>query len=553
MDTHRPNIILILADDMGYSDIGCFGSEIATPNLDRMASEGVRFTQMYNCARCCPSRASLLTGLYPHQAGVGHMTTHLGHPSYQGYLNDRCMTIAEVLGESGYTTLMSGKWHVGGKYNIQNHETWRLDAAPHLSAGHPSAGHPIPTDRGFQRFYGTLEGCGSYYNPHTLMEDGRFLYTAPDDFYYTDAISDRAIAMIEDHCGARASVGGPHPGHGTPQPATPFFLFVAYTAPHWPLHAPPEDIARYEGRYRDGWDSVRKDRHDRMVEKGILDESWKISPRDEAAPPWEEVREKDWEDMRMAVYAAQIDRMDQGIGRILNQLKKSGIDENTMVIFLSDNGGCAEFLAENGMVQNLLYPMRNGEQVRAGNFPGVMPGQEDTYMSYDLPWANASNTPFRLFKHWVHEGGIATPLLVSWPKATKRSTTCHAPMHVVDIMASCIDAAGASYADEFKGKSIPPLEGESFLPALKDESWRRESPIYWEHEGNCAIRQQDWKMAKKYPGDWELYNMERDRTELKDLRQKNEPKVQELMKLYDEWFERCDILPWERLIDIAPW
>ena len=247
------------------------------------------------------------------------------------------------------------------------------------------------------------------------------------------------------------------------------------------------------------------------------------------------------------------DRMDQGIGRILGQLQKSGIDENTMVIFLSDNGGCAEFLAENGSLQTLLYPMRNGEQVQAVNFPGVMPGQEETYMSYDLPWANASNTPFRLFKHWVHEGGIATPLLVSWPKMAERSSTCHAPMHLVDIMASCIDAAGTSYPDDFKGKSIPPLEGESFLPALNDESWRRESPIYWEHEGNCAIRQQDWKMVKKYPGDWELYNMERDRTELNDLRLKNGPKVQELKKLYDEWFERCDILPWERLIDSAPW
>jgi arylsulfatase len=275
----RPNIVLILVDDMGYSDIGCFGSEIATPHIDRMASEGVQFTQMYNCARCCPSRASLLTGLYPHQAGIGHMLTDLGDPAYQGYLNNSCVTIAETLGATGYHTLMSGKWHVGGNYNVQNPGSW-----------YPTEpGYPTPLGRGFKRFYGTLEGCGSYYRPHTLMRQDRFIdVDAGEEYYYTDAISDEAVRLLRKFAPA-----------GWSKMQEPFFLYVGYTAPHWPLHALPEDIAKYEGWYRKGWDRVRIDRYDRMVELGIIDRKWEISPRDDEAPSWEEASHKDWENHRM--------------------------------------------------------------------------------------------------------------------------------------------------------------------------------------------------------------------------------------------------------------
>jgi arylsulfatase len=251
----------------------------------------------------------------------------------------------------------------------------------------------------------------------------------------------------------------------------------------------------------------------------------------------------------MAVYAAQVDRMDQGVGRILAAVKAHGRYDNTLVLFLSDNGGCAEYLAEDGFVQELLWPMRDGQPVRAGNFQGVMPGGEDTYMSYDLPWANASNTPFRLFKHWVHEGGIATPMIASWPRQmpAERGRLFHGPAHVIDIMSTCIDAAGIPFPAEHRGKKTQPPEGESLLPVLSGEAWRRQTPLFWEHEGNCAIRADEWKLVRKYPGDWELYNVWEDRTELRDLRGKNRSLVAELEKQWNAWAERCRVLAWERI------
>ncbi|HEY64379.1 MAG TPA: arylsulfatase [Caldilineae bacterium] len=516
----QPNIVLIFVDDMGYSDIGCYGSEIQTPNLDRLGYNGIRFTQMYNYARCCPSRASILTGLYPHQAGVGHMVNNLGHPSYQGYLNDRCVTIAEVLRAHGYRTLMSGKWHVGGYYSIHPHE-WH--------AGEP--GYPRPIDRGFEHHYGTYAGAGSYFNPHTLSRDGEYIKPEGDDFYYTDAITDNAIAMIERY------------GRGP----EPFFLYVAYTAPHWPLHAWPEDIAKYRGKYMKGWDAIRIERHERLIEMGLLDEKWKISPRDEQAPPWEDVPDKDWEDARMAVYAAQIDRMDQGIGRIMAKLRELGIEENTLVMFLSDNGGCAELLREDPRPGSAVPHTRDGRQVRIGNIRGLIPGGDDTFMSYDLPWANASNTPFRLYKHWVHEGGIATPFIVYWPAMIRSPRIVHEPVHIIDIMPTLLELTGARYPDEYEGRKILPLEGESLVPILRGEPWTRESPLCWEHEGNRAVRLGRWKLVSRYPGKWELYDMIEDRTELNDLADKNKPKVKELAAIYDAWAERCNVLPWEEI------
>ena len=321
---NQPNIILILADDLGYSDIGCYGSEIDTPNLDRLAANGARFSQMYSFARCCPSRAALLTGLHPHQAGIGHMMSDDGTRAYQGYLRDDAVTIAEVLKGAGYRTMMSGKWHVGGFLPAGEPESWRPGASE----------HPIPTQRGFDRFFGTLAGAGSFFHPHALVEDGEFVSDYPADFYYTDAISDKAISMIDEA----------H-DHGAP-----FFLHLAYTAPHWPLHAWPQDIAKYEGAYRSGWDTLRQNRHEELNSLGILDPAWSISPRDADSYPWEAEQNTDWEDLRMATYAAMIDQMDQGIGRILAQLDALAITDDTLIIFLSDNGGCAEYLAEDGWI-----------------------------------------------------------------------------------------------------------------------------------------------------------------------------------------------------------
>jgi arylsulfatase A-like enzyme len=519
----RPNIVLIMADDMGFSDIGCFGSEISTPHLDELASDGIRFSQMYNNARCCPSRASLLTGLYPHQAGVGHMVDNYGVPAYQGYLREDCITIAEALKTAGYRTGLSGKWHVGGAYSIHP-----ADWTP----GDP--GFPLPTQRGFDRFYGTLAGAGSYFNPHTLMDQDRFIrVNADEDYYYTDAISDKAVHMIDEF----------------QRDGAPFFLYVAYTAPHWPLQAPPEDIAKYEGRYLAGWDRLREERYERLVKQQIIDDQWRISPRDDEAPPWEDVPNQPWEDRRMAVYAAQVERMDQGIGRILNQLRDSGVERNTLVLFLSDNGGCAELLEEDGRLEKKLARNRKGEKIRGGNIPDTMPGSEDTYMSYGLPWSNASNTPFRLYKHWVHEGGISTPCIARWPATMKeKGKIMHQPAHVIDIMATCLDVAGASYPEQFRNQSITPLEGESFSPVLSGNEWCREQPIFWEHEGNAAVRSGTWKLVRKFPGDWELYNIEEDRTELSDQSAANTYKVKEMEALYEEWAQRCGVIPWEQIL-----
>jgi len=504
---------------MGFSDVGCFGSEIRTSNIDLIAKGGVVFSQMYNCARCCPSRASLLTGLYPHQAGVGHMVSNIGLPGYEGYLNDKCLTIAEALKLGGYRTHLAGKWHVGGYYPISERGRWRIGAA----------GHPTPIGRGFDSHFGTLGGAGSFFNPHGLVRNDKLVKIEQDDFYYTDEIAAYAETVIDEE--ARAE--------------NPFFLYVAYTAPHWPLHALPEDIERYRGRYLKGWDYVRTSRHETLKGLDIVDSKWEISPRDAQSVPWEEISNKEWEDARMAVYAAQIDRMDQGIGRILRRLQMNNIEEDTIVMFLSDNGGCAEFLREDGHFEYIDSLTRDGRRVHGGNHSNLTPGTADTFMSYGLPWANASNAPFRLFKHWVHEGGISTPFIVRGPGVQSGGVIVREPAHVVDILATCIDLAGVSYPTEYEGRSLTPLEGDSLRPALAGRGWSRSAPLCWEHEGNRAVRFENWKLVSQYPGRWELYDMNSDRTELHDLSEKNGNLVEKLKDVYEDWAERCGVIPWD--------
>ena len=519
----RPNIIVILVDDMGYSDIGCFGSEIRTPNLDRLGMNGLRFSQMYNSARCCPTRAALLTGLNPQQAGVGHMVDNWGPPAYQGYLNNNCVTVAEVLRDHGYATFMSGKWHVGGRYDLRNRAGWDELVG--------NAGHPIPVQRGFDRFYGIVAGSANFFYPLTLMRDDKFLELEPSGYYFTDAITDNAVGMIQDNSDSDK----------------PFFLHVTYTAPHWPLHALEEDIARYEGKYRGGWEALRTARHEQLKGLGILDSKWEISPRDKDAQPWNETPNQDWHDLRMAVYAAQIDRVDQGVGRILAKLQELGVEDNTLIMFMSDNGGCAEFMAEeSNRPEPSQYSMPNadGSEVTVGNIPNLRPGPGTTFMSYDLAWANASNSPFRLFKRWTHEGGISTPLIVHWPDRIKQAAIVHEPTHITDIPATCIAAAGATYPTEFGGNSITPIEGQSFMQAIDSGDWNRPTPIFWEHEGSRAVRDGEWKLVSEVGGQWELYNMDQDRTELNNLVESNRLRAEEMGKMYDEWAARCGVSPW---------
>lgn len=507
-----PNIILILADDLGFSDLGCYGSEILTPNLDRLAKEGLRFTQFYNTARCCPTRAALLTGLYPHQAGVGHMTEDHHKPGYRGNLNQQCATIAELLQEAGYQTMMCGKWHV----------------TRHTGPEGPR--HTWPLQRGFEKFFGTIAGGGSYFDPVTLCRGNQFV-RAEGDFYYTEAISQQAAEFIGE--AARSD--------------KPFFLYVAYTAPHWPLHARAADIARYRGRYGIGWDQLRQHRYKRMIEMGIIKATWPLAPRDERVKPWIEVPYRTWHERRMEVYAAQVDAMDQGIGRILEKLRQVNKEENTLILFLSDNGGCAEEIAATWKNPVIPAKTRDGRGVQVGNNPGILPGPEDTFQSCGVPWANVSNTPFRLYKHWVHEGGIATPLIVHWPAVIRPKNRLGDLTdqlgHVVDIMATCLEAADTRYPKAYKGFNLPPTEGESLVPIFRGEV-RQPRPIFWEHEGNRAVRDGRWKLVSKYPGPWELYDMEADRTEMNNLAGQHPEVVQRLEQLYDQWAARANVLPW---------
>jgi len=500
--------VLILADDMGYSDIGCFGGEVSTPNIDRLAQEGMRFTQFYNSARCCPTRASLLTGLHPHQAGIGHMTESAGFVEYQGWLRDDRPTIAEALRPAGYRTFLSGKWHVGGSY-LGPHED--LVAR----AGRPQ--NPRPVDRGFEHHWGTLVGAGSYYQPFSLLEDDRFIDTIEPDFFYTDEIATHAIDYI-------ATAGD-----------APYFLYLGYTAPHWPLHASPRDVEPYVDLYASqGWDALRQLRYDRLVGEGLIEPHWGLSPRDERTPPWLEADHRLWQAQCMATYAAQISAMDRSIGRVLEAIDA----DNTVVMFLSDNGGCAEFLSEEWTASLNLVPRTapDGRPVRGGNLPHVVPGGADTYMSYGRSWANVSNAPFRRYKHWVHEGGISTPFIARWPGRIRPGSLTHEPCHVMDVMATCVEMAGAPGPDL--------VEGRSLLPLFSDAGFSAERDLCLEHEGNRAIRRGRFKLVSAHPGSWELYDIERDRTELEDLSDRYPGVVGELSAAWDDWARRVGVRDW---------
>lgn len=530
----RPNVMIIMADDMGFSDIGCYGSEIETPHLDRLAENGIRFTQFYNTGRCCPTRASLLTGLYPHQAGIGHMMEDRKLPGYRGELGKNTQTIAEVMQSAGYATYMSGKWHVTRKIG------------PKLEVGDQ---HNWPVNRGFDRFFGTIHGAGSLWDPNSLSR-GLQLIVPHGDFYYTDAIADNAVQFIAEHNSAK-----------------PFFMYVAFTCPHWPMHAREKDIAKYQGRYALGWDQLRTERHQRMIEMGIVDRNWPLSPRDPRGPAWKDEKDKAWQERRMEVYAAMVDSMDQNIGRILHQLRERQYLENTLILFCADNGGCAEERGsarpanptdlkpapisqpmKPGEHQTRMVPQfsREGRKVRVGR--GVMPGASDTYVAYGQPWANASNTPFREYKHWVHEGGIASPLVIHWPAGIEHDQHngfYHEPAHLVDFMATCVDVGQADYPTAAAGLAITPMQGTSLAPSFGGKSLERDSPLFWEHEGNRAMRDGKWKLvAKGHNGPWELYDIDADRTEQNDLFQSENNRATEMISQYEAWALEALVKPW---------
>jgi arylsulfatase len=505
----RPNVVVILVDDMGWSDIGPYGSEIPTPHLDALAKNGVRFTQFYTTPRCSPTRASLLTGLYPHQAGMGHLDTVIrpGSSGTTGRLDERSVTIAEVLRDAGYFTAMSGKWHLG---QLNGSPPWQrgFDRVLNLRAGgmfFPNqnfAGGDELTKRGQEPLY--LDG-------DPIARDSPLL---GPDWYATFLWAEWGLKFIDEARKANK----------------PFFLYVPHNAPHFPLMAPQHLIAKYRGKYRAGWDRLRETRYRRQIEMGLIDARWPLSPREAESPAWDSLSDeaKDRFDHLMAVYAAMIDAIDTSVGTLVNGLQARGALDNTLILFMSDNGG-------------------NAESGPDGRFNGDPPGGPNSNLYLGMNWAALTTTPFRRFKHFTHEGGISTPLIAHWPQGVprnRRNTLVHQPGHVIDLMATVVDVTGATYPHERNGQSIQPMEGVSLRPAFAGRPLSRLRPIFWEHEGNRAVRSGRWKLVSMYPDDWELYDIQADRVERSNLAAHRRDIVATLAAEWNAWAKRSNVDPW---------
>ncbi|TCC32139.1 arylsulfatase [Kribbella sindirgiensis] len=517
MTTVRPNVLIILVDDMGYSDIGCFGGEIGTPNIDGLAGNGVRLTNFYNTARCSPSRASLLTGLHPHQTGVAELVNNDGPGGYPGSLTEHCTTLSETFRAAGYHTHMTGKWHLSNERERPD-RSW-------------------PTRRGFERFWGTISGAGSYFQTTTL-HDGETPVPVDDlgpDFYYTDEIGTHAASAIRDAA----------------DDERPFFGYVAFTAPHWPLHAKDSDLAETRGLFDEGWDVLRTRRRQRQLDAGICAADATLDRRDPDVPAWDDEPEQKWQLERMEAYAAQVRAMDRAVGTILTALDDTAQRENTIVLFLSDNGGCAEELrsdpegADRFRRHHLIIPPSapDGTPMRVGNSPEIRPGTADTYTSYGQAWANLSNTPFRLYKRWVHEGGIATPLIVSWPAGDLTGGVIDAPHQLTDIAPTLLEATGVPAPTERSGRRVPALPGVSMLELLHGGS-AVEHDLFWEHIGNAAIRSGRWKLVREFGGPWELYDLAVDRSESNDQAADHPERVADLAARWQSWADEVGVIPY---------
>ncbi|MFD7307974.1 arylsulfatase [Promicromonospora sp. NPDC059942] len=504
--TRRPDVLVVLADDLGFSDLGAFGGEIDTPALDRLARRGVRMSSFYATPRCSPSRAALLTGRHAHDVGVGVLTSDDRPDGYRGSPDPAAPTLAERLRAVGYTTALAGKWHLSSRTDEPD-ETW-------------------PTRRGFDEFYGVLPGATSYYAPPLVQGEERLPPSATaGDYYLTDDLSRYARGFVE-----RAHRAG-----------RPWFLYLAYTAPHWPLHAREADVAQYRERYLAGWDRLRERRLAAQHRLGLATAT-DLPPRDPRVPAWAETTDREWEAERMAVYAAQVEAMDRGVGALLDQLAAQGTLDDTLVVFCSDNGACAEELPPpSGSLSPDVSPptTRDGRAVRVGSSPAVVPGPEDTFASYGRAWAHLSNTPFRLYKRWVHEGGIASPLIASWPAGGVRGGGRTAgPGHVVDVAPTVLRAAGGD-ADGMTGVSM--LDQWRGAPAV-------ERPLFWEHLGNAAVRHGRWKLVREAGQPWELYDVGADRGETHDLAAAHPGVVARLERCWEAWARSAGVIGWDRLL-----
>ena len=506
----RPNLLLIVADDLGYSDLGCFGGEIATPHLDSLASGGVRLTQFYNTGRCCPSRAAILTGQYPHRVGLGHMTTDLGQAGYRGRVSAQAVTIAEVLQHHGYQTFLSGKWHLGT---------------------------PDPTKHGFDEFFGTLVSAKTFWDPGHFLRlpagRSRRNYQA-EDFYGTDALGDYAVDFLDST---------------RDTPDRPWFLYLAFNAPHFPLQAPQREIAKYADTYQVGWDVIRRRRLRRMKELGIIDRSTKLSARSRywdwgepvarKNPAWKKLPRDRQGDLarRMAIYAAMVDRLDQNVGRLLDELRAHNELDNTLILFTSDNGACFEWDPNGFDVQSSRNNVLHwDDQLKKMGGP-------ETFHSVGSGWANASNTPWRLYKHYNHEGGIASPGIVHWPaRLSHRGAINQTPTHIVDIFPTLVESAEIDQWNDLEGREAPPLAGRSLLPILRGTPGP-ERDLFFEHQGNRAIRRGNWKLTALRGKPWELYDIESDRIEMNDLAASQPSVVRGLSTAWNEWATENNVTP----------
>ena len=510
---NRPNIIVIMADDLGYSDLGCYGGEIKTPNLDALAKAGIRFTQFYNAARCCPTRASLLTGKYPHQVGLDKNGQSL---------SKNAATIAEVLKENGYRTGMTGKWHLSETKEIDDPQKQLLWISHRKDNSVFAPLDSYPSNRGFEEHWGVIWGVVNYFDPFSLVHNEEEIKNVPNDFYMTDFITDKSIDLIDEFS----------------KDPNPFFLYVAHTAPHWPLHALPEDIAKYKGVYDEGWDKLRKNRYNGLIEKGII--NFEVAPlaKNESGKLWAENEEKAWEAKHMEVHAAMVDRMDQGIGRLINKLKDTGEYKNTLILFLADNGASSE----RGYLPGFDRPghNRNGEEIIYSHQKYNRLGDELTWGYLGEAWAGALNAPFRYWKRESFEGGSCSPFIIHWPDGLKgkENTINHGVSHVMDILPTFLDITATNYPDSINGLKTIPIEGRSILPLINGEANATRDTLFWEHETGKALRIGDWKISALIGGEWELFNLAKDRTESNNLSLIMPDKVKEMEAIWVKEYKR---------------
>jgi len=527
----RPNIIVILADDMGYSDMACYGGEIHTPNLDYLAQNGLRYRQFYNTSRCCPTRASLLTGLYNQQAGIGKMTEAENQPGYQGHITENTVTLAEVLKTAGYQTGMTGKWHVSNTFTQKTPQEQLAWLNHQKEAGPFSPIEQYPTSRGFDKYFGTIWGVIDFFDPFSLVNGKEPVKSIPKDYYHTDAINDTTVAYIRQFA----------------KSDKPFFLYVAQNAPHWPLQAKPEDIEKYKDTYKSGWEAVRKARYERMVKMGLIDP--KVTPLPETpdgSVKWEDNPDREWDARAMAVHAAMIDRMDQGIGRIIQALKQTGELDNTLILFLTDNGASPENCAKYGPGFDRPSETRDGRKIVYATEKQVMPGPQTSYASIGARWASVANTPYRYAKAESFEGGINTPMIAFWPggiTAKKGSYSDHMG-HVMDLMATFCELSSAKYPKQFKNNEIKPTTGTSLVSSFSGKPSKGHSELFNEHFGARYARQGNWKLVSAAADStWQLYDLSTDHSETQNLAATHPEKVKYLAALWHQWANTHQVFP----------